>query len=208
MPDMFSAVQAAADSTNEFNAQQAQINRDWQERMSNTAHQREMADLKAAGLNPILSARQGASTPSGSSASGADASGSIAGLFGQLVSAQSAMAVANANNASARLIEEMRERHDTYIKENFPSNIPAAVAAVVDAFKNPDNSNRERFLDLIDRQSGSPDSLSARVVGALQRFGAAFSRFWNFGTDEERYQNTQKSAQDAYNAWAKTWMKR
>lgn len=53
-----------------FNADQSQISRDWQERMSNTSFQRQVADLKAAGLNPMLSylKASGASTPSGAQA--------------------------------------------------------------------------------------------------------------------------------------------
>lgn len=49
----------------------------FQARMSNTAHQRQMEDMRQAGLNPILSARSGgASTPSGASSSIQDELGS------------------------------------------------------------------------------------------------------------------------------------
>lgn len=59
---------------NAFNAAQAADNRNFQYMMSNTAFQRATKDMAAAGINPMVAFSQGgASTPSGSSASAANA---------------------------------------------------------------------------------------------------------------------------------------
>lgn len=97
----------------DFNAQEAQKNRDWQKMMSDSAHQREVADLIKAGLNPVLSASggNGASVGSGAQASGVTSSGAkaeadqslVSGLVGLVSSAMSynaSVAAASINSAA------------------------------------------------------------------------------------------------------------
>ena len=109
-----------------FNADQAAINRSWQEMMSNTAHQREVRDLKAAGLNPVLSAMNGngAAVGSGATASGVVGTGSkadadtstsaaIANLLGSILSAQTSLQNANIN---ARTQEAVADKYNAMSK--------------------------------------------------------------------------------------------
>ena len=79
-------------NANDYNSAQAAANRDFQANMSGTSYQRAMADMKAAGLNPMLAfSNGGASVPVGSQAS-----------FSSVVdsSQTSASAVSQADSAS------------------------------------------------------------------------------------------------------------
>jgi len=67
------ANKSIAENQMAFQGAEAQIQRDYEERMSNSAYQRGVKDLKAAGLNPILAVHSGASTPSVSVPSGSQA---------------------------------------------------------------------------------------------------------------------------------------
>ena len=71
-----------ARSANRLSGREAELDRQFQERMSNTAVERRMADMRRAGINPLLAARYDASTPPGAMAHGGFANVGLSGVEG------------------------------------------------------------------------------------------------------------------------------
>lgn len=119
----------------------------FQERMSNTAHQRQMADLKRSGINPMLSAKLGgASSPAGASYQASNVGAAAVEGYGKVSSAKQAQAQTKQIESQTRVtkqqekklvqeIKQMKDLHNERWQRLFatmgPDNIAASVAAAI-----------------------------------------------------------------------------
>ena len=112
----------------------------FQERMSNTAHQRQMADLKTAGINPMLSAKLGgASSPSGASYQASNVGSAAVEGYGKVSSAKQAQAQTKQIEAQTQFTKQQTENA---IQQN--KNLKQAYKVAVQQVK---NMNEKWFID-------------------------------------------------------------
>ena len=164
--DWAKMLMSLAQQNNSWSAEQAMQQIEFQERMSNTAHQREIADLKSAGLNPVLSAKLGgASTPVGASGT-TDTS-----ITGSIVQLMDKMLTVESDNAKMQLTRELANMSGSGAGSEKPNGI---LAALIDLIPGISSGNANAAANQIAEQwnNVSEDSKIKKGINFLKGFGS------------------------------------
>lgn len=132
--------------TNKQNKKNAREQMAFQERISSTAHQREVEDLKKAGLNPLLSANAGASSPTGAMSTDVNP---LAGFASTANDAYSNYLATKKQGAEVDLINSQKKKTDNETRALEKQAIQGDISeSVFKELKKMWNSGAQKFKEV------------------------------------------------------------